>query len=288
LIFLCYNFANLNLGIQVNKESYLINKLSSRSIGDDGAIIGNMIYSMDAFFEDVHFKREWMSIKQIAYKAMMVNLSDAVAMNAKPLYALTSLALPKDINHSQIDELIESLEETAKAYDCEIIGGDTIASDKLHLSITIVSKSDNPLRRVGLKSGHLLAFTGYIGESKKDLERLFRGETIDENSKFYRPILRSEFIYKVREFLEVGMDISDGLFCDTNKLLDINNMGFEILQPISADEGLSGEEYEMLIGFDEQNIEKIKQIAKETNTQVTIFAKASKNSHRYECEEHHF
>lgn len=272
----------------MNKESYLINKLSSRSIGDDGAIIGNMIYSMDAFFEDVHFKREWMSIKQIAYKAMIVNLSDAVAMNAKPLYALTSLALPKDINHSQIDELIESLEETAKAYDCEIIGGDTIASDKLHLSITIVSKSDNPLRRVGLKSGDLLAFTGYLGESKKDLERLFRGEKINENSKFYRPILRSEFIYKAREFLEVGMDISDGLFCDTNKLLDINDMGFEILQPISADEGLSGEEYEMIIGFDEQNIEKIKQIAKETNTQVTIFAKACKNSLRYECVEHHF
>jgi thiamine-monophosphate kinase len=209
-------------------------------------------------------------------------------MNAKPLYALTSLALPKDINHSQIDELIESLEETAKAYDCEIIGGDTIASDKLHLSITIVSKSDNPLRRVGLKSGHLLAFTGYLGESKKDLERLFRGETIDENSKFYRPILRSEFIYKAREFLEVGMDISDGLFCDTNKLLDINNMGFEILQPISADEGLSGEEYEMLIGFDEQNIDKIKKIAEATNTKVTIFAKAYKNTHRYECVEHHF
>ena len=82
----------------MNKEEYLISKLSSSYIGDDGAMVGDKIYSMDAFFENVHFKREWMSLAQIARKAMLVNLSDAVAMNAQPLYALVTLSLPKDIS----------------------------------------------------------------------------------------------------------------------------------------------------------------------------------------------
>ena len=37
-------------------------------------------------FENVHFKKEWMSLKQIAYKSMIVNISDAIVMNAKPLF----------------------------------------------------------------------------------------------------------------------------------------------------------------------------------------------------------
>ena len=38
-----------------------------------------------------------MSLKQIAYKSMIVNISDAIVMNAKPLYALLSVAIPKHI-----------------------------------------------------------------------------------------------------------------------------------------------------------------------------------------------
>jgi thiamine-monophosphate kinase len=54
---------------KIDKEHYLINRLSSKYIGDDAAVIGDTLYSMDAFFEDVHFKRKWMSLAQIGRKA---------------------------------------------------------------------------------------------------------------------------------------------------------------------------------------------------------------------------
>ncbi len=82
---------------KLDKEQYLINKLSSKHIGDDAAVIGDTLYSMDAFFEDTHFKREWMSIAQIGRKAMLINLSDAIAMNAQPQYALVTVSIPKDM-----------------------------------------------------------------------------------------------------------------------------------------------------------------------------------------------
>jgi len=272
----------------IDTEQYLINRLSSKYIGDDAAVIGNTLYSMDAFFEDVHFKREWMSMSQIGRKAMLVNFSDAIAMNAQPKYALVTISIPSDLTHKDIDELTKSMQDTSTQYGCEIIGGDTIGGDKLHLSITIISKSDNPLLRTKLQLGDYLAYTGILGESKRDLEALFRGEGIAPHSRFYEPRLRAEFITKAREYLSSGMDISDGLFCDTNKLLDINTLGFELLLNINNEVGLSGEEYEMLISFSPENLESIQAIAKETNTDLTVFAKVSKNGERFKCDSHHF
>ena len=271
-----------------DKEHYLINKLSSKHIGDDAAVIGNTLYSMDAFFEDVHYKREWMSIAQMGRKAMLINLSDAIAMNAKPQYALVTVSIPQDMTESQIDELTQSLEKTAKEYGCEIIGGDTIGGDKLHLSITIISQSDTPLLRTGLQKGDLLAYTGSLGESKRDLDALFRGEKIAPDSRFLNPTLRANFITQARPLLRTGMDISDGLFCDTNKMLDINKYGFDTFDEITDEIGHSGEEYEMLVSFAPEHYSDVMKIAEETNTPLTVYAKVTQNSERFPCKSHHF
>ena len=273
---------------KIDKEHYLINSLNSKYIGDDAAIVRDTLYSMDAFFEDVHFKREWMSMAQIGRKAMLINLSEAIAMNAQPQYALVTVSLPKDITNAEIDELTLSLESTAKEYGCEIIGGDTVGGDKLHLSITIISKSDDPLLRSGLKEGDLLAFTGTLGESKRNLDALFKGEKVSDNARFFEPTLRADFIAKARPFLRVGMDISDGLYCDTNKLLDINKYGFNILKTINDDIGDSGEEYEMLIGFAPKELEQLKEMAKELKIPLTVYAEVVKNDERFSCRSHHF
>jgi thiamine-monophosphate kinase len=209
-------------------------------------------------------------------------------MNAHPKFVLVTVSIPQDMRTAEIDELTESMHRTAAQFGCEIIGGDTIGGEKLHLSITIISESNNPLLRKGLKEGDLLAYTGTLGESKRDLEALFRGERIASNSRFYEPQLRAAFIYHARPFLQAGMDISDGLYCDTNKLLDMNAYGFEILENINDEQGFSGEEYEMLIGFSESNLKAVKAIAKETDTPLTIFAKVVQNNHRFPCKSHHF
>jgi len=283
-----YKYATIPTMNKIDKEHYLINKLTSKHIGDDAAVIGDTLYSMDAFFEDVHFKREWMSISQIGRKAMLINLSDAIAMNAQPKFALVTVSLPKDLTEVEIDELTLSLEETAKEYGCEIIGGDTIGGEKLHLSITIVSKSKNPLLRTGLKQGDLLAYTGTLGESKRDLDALFRGETIKDDSRFLKPSLRADFIAKARKYLHTGMDISDGLYCDTNKMLDINKYGFDKFEDIDDSLGLSGEEYEMLVSFAPEHYGEVMEAAEVTNTPLTVFAKVAKNEDRYPCKSHHF
>ncbi len=135
----------------------------------------------------------------------------------------------------------------------------------------------------------LLAYTGKLGEAKRNLDKLLCGERIPDNSKFYNPILRIDFIKAVTPWLSGGMDISDGLYCDTNKLLMHNNLYLKELKPIPPEIGESGEEYEMLIAFDKKNLERVKRIAKYTDTPITIFAMATdKRGEFYPCKSHHF
>ena len=159
----------------------------------------------------------------------------------------------------------------------------------MHISITIISESKRPLLRTSVKEGDLIAYTGTLGESKRDLDALMRGESIKSKSRFYEPKLKREFIRQARKYLSAGMDISDGLFCDTNKLLAIQGQKMFMFEEISDEVGSSAEEYEMLVTFPPEHYDKLKQIAERSHTPLNVFAKVAKGEGVvFECRHHHF
>lgn len=187
----------------MNKEDFFIKQFdkTSKIIGDDGAVVGKYIYSMDAFFENIHFKKEWMSLYEIARKAMLVNISDAIAMNAKPKYALLSVAIPKYFTKKDLKSLSKGFNDTAKEFGLEIIGGDTISNVKLDISITIISKSKKPKLRSGVKKDDLVCYTGSLGTCKRDLNTLLKGGVISKKSKFIEPKLKGNFFMRFQSML---------------------------------------------------------------------------------------
>lgn len=272
-----------------NKEQYFINQfIKSKFIGDDGAVVGKYVYSMDAFFENVHFKTSWMSLKQIAQKAMLINISDAIVMNAKPKYALLSVAIPSHYGKKELDSLASGFNSVAKKFDIEIIGGDTISNEKLDISVTIISTTKKPVYRTGTKVNDLVCYTGTLGSVKKDLNLLLDGKKVTKKSKFIKPKLNPEFFYEIAPYIKSAMDISDGLFFELERLSKSNKIGFDFFTTISKKIGCSGEEYEVLFTFDKKHINKINKIAKKYNIPLNIFAKAIKGEFHCECENHHF
>jgi thiamine-monophosphate kinase len=257
-------------------------------IGDDGAIVNSYIYSKDAFYENVHFKIKWMTHYQIAQKAMIVNISDAVAMNAKAKYALLSVAMPKTITKKQMRELASGFEDVAAKYGIEIIGGDTISNTKLDITITIISQSNKPLLRKGMKVGQLVAYTGSLGKSAKDLKTLLNLGHIHKKSKFINIKLRDKFISKTRRYLSSGMDISDGLSSDLDKMSSTCRVGFKFNAKMSKKELCSGEEYEMLVAFDKRNKKAVIRRAEQTRTPLSIFATSARVKYINKCNAHHF
>ena len=274
----------------MSKEAFFISEFSSQHIGDDGAVVGDFVYSKDLFCEDIHFKRSWMSLTQIAQKSMLVNLSDAIAMNAKPKWILIGIVMPKHFTYEQLRELSTGFQNVARAYGAEIIGGDTTAGDKLMISITIIAKRPSKvLYRSGAKVGDLVAFTGTLGRSYRELTRLLRGGHVGKDSRFMKPDLKADFLYKVAKHLHAGMDISDGLSKDLSRLLKASgNLGLHVKRKMSKRILCSGEEYEMLFSFDARKKKSIERIAKQTRTPITIVGKTVRKQYACHCKEHHF
>lgn len=272
----------------MNSENYFISQLSNRHIGDDGAFIAGYVYSKDAFFENVHFKREWLSFYQIARKSMLINISDAIAMNATPKYALLSVAMPSSMSKSDMKELADGFKSVADEFNLEIIGGDTISNSKLDITITVISKTKKPLLRSKVRVDYTLAYTGKLGSSLKELKKLFNLGKLHKQSKFIDIKLRSKFVSNSQRFLKAGMDISDGLFSDLDKITSLNKIGIRFDKKISKTIACSGEEYEMLVAFDKRDKKTLKRRAQQSRTKLTCFASASRNRYTNRCKAHHF
>ena len=167
----------------MDKERYIFEKFRSKLNGDDCAVIGERAYCKDLFVEGVHFRRGWLSLREIGAKAMLVNISDMIATNARAKYALLGLALPREIGTREIDELCAGVSETAREWGIRIIGGDTIGSDRIALSVSLIGKCKHPVFRSGARVGDLIAHTGELGGVGRDLAVLLRDEISPASSQ---------------------------------------------------------------------------------------------------------
>ncbi|HET7457812.1 MAG TPA: AIR synthase related protein, partial [Gemmatimonadaceae bacterium] len=79
------------------------------SLGDDCAVLdvpagARLCLSTDASVEGVHFRRGWLTPREIGYRATAAALSDLAAAAATPLGVLLAIAVP-DAWRAQLDEI---------------------------------------------------------------------------------------------------------------------------------------------------------------------------------------
>src|SRR6185369_5414340 len=124
------------------------------------------IISTDLLVEGVHFDLAYMPLKHLGYKAVVVNVSDICAMNAKPTQITVSIAVSNRFPLEALEELFEGIALAAKIYNVDVIGGDTTSSQKgLILSITAIGEANETdiVYRDGANNGDLLVVTGDLG-----------------------------------------------------------------------------------------------------------------------------
>src|SRR5678816_4196977 len=71
----------------------------ARGIGDDAAVIDiprgdRLVASVDTAVEDKHFRAEWLTPREISYRAVAAALSDLAAMASRPLGVLVAMTVP--------------------------------------------------------------------------------------------------------------------------------------------------------------------------------------------------
>ncbi|AUC78747.1 thiamine-phosphate kinase [Nonlabens sp. MB-3u-79] len=269
-------------------------------IGDDAAVLNHTkstVVTTDMLVEGVHFDLSYVPLKHLGYKAIMVNLSDVYAMNAKATQVTVSIAISNRFPVEAVNELYEGIHMACKTYGVDLIGGDTTASRSgLVISVTAIGEqdADKIVRRKGANEGDLLVVSGDIGAAYMGLQILEREKAVFKANPQNQPDIEAysyllerqlkpearKDICKLLEELEVHptsmIDLSDGLSSEIIHLCKHSEVGMTLyedkipLDPtvITACEEFNldsttialsgGEDYELLFTVKQEDFPKIK------------------------------
>src|SRR3977135_2585721 len=88
---------------------------------DAARLARGLVVTQDTLVEGVHFRLDWISWRELGFRAAAVNLSDLAASGAEPGGLLVALGAPPETDVRNVLELYEGIAETKVA----VLGGDT-------------------------------------------------------------------------------------------------------------------------------------------------------------------
>ncbi len=267
-------------------------------IGDDAAWVGHpagsSLVTADLLVEKVHFNLKWISLYELGYKSLAVNLSDIAAMGGVPAYAILSLGIPGNFDSNQIDEFYRGVKALARKSRVAIVGGDTNIADSLIVSVCVIGHPPlRPIRRSGAKVGDDIYVTGTLGDSALGLKLLRQGKGRLKGQNFAKLIARhhrptprlSAGSLLAKEGLATAMiDVSDGLLQDLGHICRASDVGAVVfnnqlpLSPAyrvlagkdSTIHALSGgEDYELLFCARPKNRDRVEKLPRRAHLRIT-------------------
>jgi thiamine-monophosphate kinase len=217
----------------------------ARAIENDAAELrGGLVVTQDALVEDVHFRLDWISWRDLGWRAAAVNLSDLAASGATPDALVVTVALPP---RTTVDDVLELYEGIAEA-QVPVVGGDTSRAERVMLSVTALGHSQRVPGRGGARPGDRLVVTGPLGAA---------GAAFCEQ-RYIRPPLRLDEGRELAAHATAMLDLSDGLAVDAGHIaarsrcrlvIDLDRVS---LAPEARLEDLGfGEDYELLAAVPE-------------------------------------
>lgn len=249
-------------------EFDLIRKLRKRwgalaqGLGDDAAVIrpprgDQLVASTDTALEGVHFRRPWLTPREIGYRAASAALSDLAAMGATPIGLLVSLQLSRAALAGLMG-LADGIADAARAAGAVILGGNVSRGDVLGVTTTVLGSAYAPLTRSGARPGDILYVTGEFGGPAAALRALKARKKPKAawRARFAKPAARiAEARWLAARGVVAAIDISDGLVSDAGHIaaasavsIDLDGASVPRLDGVTAADALSGgEEYELLV-----------------------------------------
>ncbi len=200
----------------------------SLAVGDDAALVGDILISTDSMVEKYHFLESFASYcgerefyKSLGFKVVSISVSDIVAMGGKAVAVLVSAGFPRGFGDEHSQLVLDGIAEAMELYGVSIVGGDTVSSPFLFLNSTVVGKKGRSLWvRNGAKAGDKIYLTGTVGLAEIGL-RLLMGKSVNIESekikksaveKFLKPEARCQIVDYLHRFkITSAIDLSDGL-----------------------------------------------------------------------------
>jgi thiamine-monophosphate kinase len=193
--------------------------------------------------------------------------------------------------------------EEQKKYNIKLCGGDTTFSKKLSFSITVIGFSKKIIFRNNTKINDDIYVTGNLGDSYIGLNVINKKINLKRNhnnyflDKYYKPDVQIKLVDKLLKFSNSSIDISDGLFADLEKMINNQNVNYEIhldKVPISKQMEMlikkhqfekikmisNGDDYQILFTANKNKSRIIRSISKKLNLKITKIGKILSSSHK--------
>ena len=262
---------HLTENLQTHQQSTI------KGVGDDAAVMDfggkRTLVTTDLLLEGVHFNLEYVPLKHLGYKAVVVNLSDIYAMNGTPTQIVVGIGVSARFPVEALDELYSGIRLACDKYGVDLVGGDTCASmTGLTIAITCIGTADEQdiVYRNGAKKNDLICVTGNLGTAYLGLQLLERErialqglKTGDEIEAFkgkeyllerqLKPEARKDIVAALREahiHPTAMMDISDGLSSELLHICHNSHCGCAVYEdklPINYEAAKMAEEMNLNI-----------------------------------------
>ena len=261
-----------------------------------------MVISIDTYNSNVHFKGfkyPYLIIKKI----IRSSLSDIICKGVIPKYYFLSGGGNKNtFTKRNLSLISKSLKEEQKKYSIKIGGGDTVYSKIPTFTVTTIGLSKSIIERNKAKIKDDIYVTGNLGDSFLGLKFIKNNKIGPKKfqkyfiNKYYCPEIPFHFSKTLKNFANTSIDISDGLISDMYRLINKQNLSFEIdLNSIPISRNLTtylknynkkkqelvfnGDDYQLLFTSSKKNRRKISTIAQKMNQKITIIGKIN-NSYK--------
>ncbi len=144
--------------------------------------------------------------EDLGWHLAAVNLSDIAAMGGKPVAALLSISLPKNLVGVFLDRFVEGFVALLDRYDVALVGGDTKQGcGVVGATVLGTANRERVLTRGGAKPGDGVYVTGRLGEK---IAHFMLGDV--KKTLVFNPRVREG--EKIAEAGGTGaLDVSDGL-----------------------------------------------------------------------------
>jgi thiamine-monophosphate kinase len=177
--------------------------------------------STDTSLEDVHFRRDWLSLEEIGWRATAASLSDLAAAAAEPIGVLAALTMPEAEPESSFASVMAGAGAAVAAVGGVVLGGDLSRGSSVALTLTSIGTAPRPMRRNGARPGDGLWVTGELGGARAALLAWKVAREPDEAARirFVHPEPRiAEGRWLAANGATAMMDLSDGLAGDARHL----------------------------------------------------------------------
>ncbi len=258
---------HLTRNIQITHESTI------RGIGDDAAVLDykekKTVVSSDLLLEGIHFDMMYSPLKHLGYKAVVVNISDILAMNCMPRQIIVSIGFSGKFNLEYIDQLYEGINLACEKYNIDFVGGDTTSSlTGMTISVTAIGEGEEGriVYRNGANKNDIICVTGDLGGAYMGLQLLEREKEVFKSKPGVQPDLSGydyileqqlkpearvdvvRFLWENNIVPSSMIDISDGLASDLLHVSHNSELGCKLFQkkiPIEKNTEKMAEEFDM-------------------------------------------